>query len=310
VPSKQKPWSEVWVGLDPDEVTEKFGDFPLVRFSEQVQEMAAGVGIDLVTGMTGEQLHNAVAGVITHEDSPLSSVAQFSYDEYLAERTSAGTTATNELNKLRNNMELDPEWRQSMKEFLHYTDSVSARFRGQLGGIPLSEQQQVVDKFQALRAGSSESMAAWDKIWTGRYAKTYGALDWVPPEPLSPVDAEGNQRPTAVTPYIRAISDGDSLTVSDRPNSGSMYQVRLLGVRSADFGSDDEGALADMNRLQDALNEAIVNGDTIWFVRDPDTFGSNTDMYGRMLAWLWIGDKPYYFPDDFRRHQTATGEGS
>ena len=308
IPSKQKPWGKTWPGLDEDELSGRFGDFPLMAFEPEVMELAEGLGIELTPGMTGEQLYRGVQGTLTEETSPLNSVAKFAYDAYVNERSSGSTTAEAELNKLRNNPDLSPGFKQGMTEFLYRTDKLVERYRGQIGGMPLSEQQAVVDNFMQLRNAASENIAAWDTIWDAKYGRTFGDLDWVPPTPLSPFDDAGEKRPEAIAPFIRHLQDGDSFYYSDKPGDGeTMHGVRLLGVKARDFGSDDAGAMEDMNRLQDALNTAIANGDTIWLVRDPNQVGSNTDMYGRMLAWLWIGDKPYYFEDDFQRQLTTSG---
>ena len=70
---------------------------------------------------------------------------------------------------------------------------------------------------------------------------------------------------------------------------------------AADYDINNSGAEEDTHRLEQALLDAQRRGDSIYLVRDPDYAGSNVDPYGRELAWLWIGDKPYYFPDELRR---------
>ena len=77
-----------------------------------------------------------------------------------------------------------------------------------------------------------------------------------------------------------------------------MKEVRLLGVNARDYGPDPRGAAEDQRRLQEALSTAVANGDTIYLVRDPEQMGSNTDKYGRELAWLYLGDEPWYFAEE------------
>jgi hypothetical protein len=85
-----------------------------------------------------------------------------------------------------------------------------------------------------------------------------------------------------------------------------LNNVRLLGLRAQEiYGPNSEEALQQQRELKAALLQATRNGDSIYLVRDP-RFG-NTDRYGRMLAWLWIGDEPYYVPDDLRPHQDPSG---
>ena len=141
---------------------------------------------------------------------------------------------------------------------------------------------------------------AWEEVWGNLYERTYGPLEWEEPVPPTLED-----NPNAYQPYIRKVRDGDSIVVSEKPGPGAfpfasesgdtvMKEVRLIGVRAADFGLDDEGAATDMEKLLDALK----SGEQIWLVRDPDNFG-NTDRYGRELAWLFIGDEPYYDSSGF-----------
>jgi hypothetical protein len=116
-----------------------------------------------------------------------------------------------------------------------------------------------------------------------------------------------------VTPYIRKVVDGDTIIFSlrvgpttwqfgrgflDTPGQTANYTARLIGVSARDFGPDPEGALEDKYRLEDALEEARRRGETIYLVRDPSLFGY-TDYYDRQLMWLFIGDRPWYFEDDF-----------
>lgn len=305
IPTAMKAWGISWPGINADEVSARFGGVQFFDFPSEVEELANGLGIELSSGMTGTQLYNEIQEIITEVESPLFSTVRASYDAYVTARSRPAEAARAELSKLANNPDMAEPWRQSMTEFLTYAGRVSERYMQEAGGIPLSEQQEVVDRFMSLQATSNTPLN-WEKIWEDRYARTYGPLEWTPPEPKSPFDEDGSQHPYAVAPLIKTIIDGDSLVIQHESN-GPMYGVRLLGVRAADFGSENELAQDHKDRLSDALQEAVRNGDTIWIVRDPDTFGTSTDNYGRLLAWLWIGDKPFYFQEDFRRNQTPSG---
>ncbi len=82
--------------------------------------------------------------------------------------------------------------------------------------------------------------------------------------------------------------------------------VRLLGVDAEEkFGTNSEEAHRQWKDLSDAILQARENGDRIYLVRD-DRFGQ-TDQYGRMLAWLWIGDEPYYFEEHLIPNREPSG---
>jgi endonuclease YncB( thermonuclease family) len=139
-----------------------------------------------------------------------------------------------------------------------------------------------------------------------RYKRTYGPLDWEYDPPRSPFAENGELIGSAYYPLIQNIIDGDSLVVRDRMGSQTGHQVRLIGVRARDYGLDDAGATEDKHRLLDALQQALTDGDSIYLVRDPDNYG-NVDLYGRELAWLWIGDKPFNFPDEMLPNRDPSG---
>lgn len=44
-----------------------------------------------------------------------------------------------------------------------------------------------MDEFQRLRMIAGDLPLDWDGIWEGRYQRTFGPLDWTPPEPPDPV---------------------------------------------------------------------------------------------------------------------------
>lgn len=84
-----------------------------------------------------------------------------------------------------------------------------------------------------------------------------------------------------------------------------MKAVRILGVNARELGVD--GGTEDRERLVEFLTDARDNGKRIYLVRDPETFGTNTDIYGRELAWLFVEDEPFYFPDELDRSIAASG---
>ncbi len=79
------------------------------------------------------------------------------------------------------------------------------------------------------------------------------------------------------------------------------FRVHILGVPTVQSGADIVTATEQRQRLVDALSEGVARGDRIYFVRDFDFYGSDVDAYGQLVAWLYIGDEPYWFEDEMRR---------
>lgn len=309
IPGKEKPWGTSWPGVNSDEVSGKFGDVRFPFFDPKIEALADGLGLTLTAGMTGAQLYNEVQSVLVDIDSPAMSQVKSTYDQYVQTRAVPANSAENLLRRQAFNPNYDAEWRGSIEQFMLVAERISERYQGQIGGIPLSEAQEVVDMFASIKAIAPKEIG-WDQIWEDRYERTYGALDWVAPEPLPPVDENGRVNPNATAPYFKKIIDGDSVEVVENRGSGVSFEVRLLGMAAADYASDPEGARAAHRRLEAALQAGVDRGDTIYLVRDPDTFGSSTDYYGRMLAWLWIGDEPYYDKESFERGRAPSGGDS
>lgn len=298
VPGKEQAWSTEWPG--PEASPTRFGNFPMV-FLEEAASNAAALGIEVTQGMTGEQFHRALVDGVTRFNPAVYQLAAPVYQDYLGERSVEARTWLDRFRQQTWSGKVSEEWGREARDFLEWTERTTSREFEELGGPTLATQQEVVDRFQRLRFSDSGTGTDWDAFWEAAFQRTHGPLEWEPPEPAAPFDEDGNRNADAITPYIVHIPDGDSITFKDRRDAQRMQQVRLLGVRAADFGEDDEGAQSDKERLKRALADAVENGDTIWLVRDPNY--TNVDSYGRMLAWLWIGDEPYYFPDDFRRNQ-------
>jgi hypothetical protein len=308
VPTKERAWGATWPGLNDEEVSQRFREVEFNALPAEVKELAALLGVQVTPGMNGLQLFSKVQEYITHVDSPLYSTVRLSYDQYVSERAQPKETTLRTLTQAAFNPDFSESWRQQVKDFLYMSDHTSEKYRKEIGGIPLEEQEKVAQAYFNLRVSNPDLRVNWDKLWDDGYANTYGPQDWVMPLPRSPYDDQGKIIADAQTPYIRTVVDGDTLIVKEKRDSAEYMSVRLLGVRAADYGLDDEGADNDKDRLEGAILEAQAKGDTIWLVRDPHQIGSNTDMYGRVLAWLWIGDEPFYFPEDFRRTDAPARE--
>ena len=196
---------------------------------------------------------------------------------------------------------------QSVHEFLFVDDMMKLRrTEDRRNGLSLADQQRMRDDFLYIMHGSKDQRTDWNGIWEEQYQRVYGPLDWTAPEPVAPVDADGNLVGTAVVPSIREIVDGDTILTADHPGSAVLTSYRLLGIRAPEMGGPErEAALDAEEALKTAILRGVENGDRIYLVRD-ERFG-NTDHYGRVLAWLWIGDTPYYNEEDLRPHQDPSG---
>lgn len=318
IPTKQQAWGSSWPGLNDEQVSQRFRELTINDPTPEVLALADGLGIDVTPGMTGLQLFQGVQEVITEVDTPLFGMMRPAYDDYVSDRSVQSTSWETTLRNQAYNPANDEEWRENVKKFFTFVSNLEHRFSegGRRPEPSLSEQQAVVDQFQKLRMTSNGLDIDWDGVWEGRYQRNYGPLEWTPPEPAPVFLEDGKQNPNAYAPYIQRIVDGDTLIVSTAPGAAvlaggtnsrpQMHTVRLLGVRAEELLDTDGQAAKE--QLQDALMEALRTGDRIWLVRDPETFGSNTDHFGRELAWLWIGDTPFMFSEDFRRDETPSGE--
>jgi len=216
-----------------------------------------------------------------------------------------------QLRQLAENHQMDEEWRQSVKDYLSFVDVTESQYRDER--TPLAIQEEIANGFRVLMT-SSDLPVPWGDIWEKRFERRYGPLDWTPPA-IPPVMMEdGSQNPNAWRPYVRKIVDGDTLIVSENPGptllggergETKMRSIRLLGVMAREL--HDDGGQEDRDRLVDTLQTALESGEPIWLVRDPETYGTNTDQYGRELAYLYVGETPFYFEEDFNRALTPSG---
>ena len=174
--------------------------------------------------------------------------------------------------------------------------------------VARQDQLMMREKFMFIMLGSKDQRTNWEGIWKEQYERDYGPLDWEAPEPKSPFDENGDVAGYTMLPSVRHVVDGDTLLIQEYKGSPGLNAVRLLGIRAAEVdGEDQTKALDQEEALKDALLNATESGDNIYLVRD-ERFG-NTDRYGRMLAWLWVGDQPFYNPEDLLPHQDPSGGG-
>ena len=86
----------------------------------------------------------------------------------------------------------------------------------------------------------------------------------------------GNTNVQGETARVVGVIDGDTIDVS---LNGETIRVRYVGVNTPER---DESCYSEAT----AANRAMVEGQTVTLVRD----SSNTDRYGRLLRFIYVGD--------------------
>ena len=236
-------------------------------------------------------------------------VARSDYDRYIQSR--ANRSGENMMHDASQSDLISPEFQEHIKNFLFIDGLMQDRYAGERF-VPLQDQYKMRDLFLFLLNGSKrkpgvkDQKTDWEFIWESQYERKYGPLDWVPPEPKSPFDENGDVAGPTLIPSIRHVVDGDTIMIQQNPGSRVLQGVRLLGVDAPEInGPDPVGAAKYQDELEEALLQALENGDNIYLVQD-DRFGK-TDQYGRILAWLWIGDTPFYKVEDLLPHRDPSG---
>jgi hypothetical protein len=321
VPGMFRALDAGWPGREEGAVRNSEENVAIVRnwISPEAQKAAELLGVDLRAGATTfGQLHYNLLQAEVKLDSRLWNHVQPVYDYYVAGRSQASETARGILLDILANDDFGQDWRTNMERFdvwasnmiTDYLDRSQPGVNRVPGGVSAAARQ----RFGELADMANGMHVDWiEDIWNPLYKPYFGPFDWTPPRPPDLRNPDGTLSRLAVTPYIRKVVDGDTIIFSlrvgptswqfgrgflDTPGNTANYTARLIGVSARDFGPDPEGALEDKYRLEDALEEARRRGETIYLVRDPSLFGY-TDYYDRQLMWLFIGDRPWYFEDDF-----------
>lgn len=293
VPTKERAWGAT-LPTDEEAISQKATDLPLGAFMEVFDEyewpteIYDEIGLPINSNTTFAQL---VTAVYTYRgrDNDLNVEVLDKYNTYIGERGETATNAVNVMKETFKGESFDRAARHRLDKFMLMEQNL-AEERSARGFTLRSDLEKVRQEFGNLMVIADEP-AFMLSVWKKAYERKYGPWFWEAPEPP---ELEGN--PYAYRPVIREIVDGDTLVVK---NGNRNKRIRLLGVRARDYGLDDAGAIEDEEKLRSVLDEAVRQNKPIYLVRDPDQFGSNTDMYGRELAWLYIGDTPWYSEEAF-----------
>lgn len=320
MPEAEEAWSPLWNGDSVENFSSRMRGFP-VFMSEEATYAAEALGINVEDGMLGEDFVETLQEYRFREVKGAAwNAVRLHYTDYLNERGAAFTAGMSSLSEVRNDPALASSYRERVGEFMDWIDLAAQDTEGP---ITRRFQDEAVDRFMRIKE-TGPTYIDWDKVWHQAFRPRFGPLEWEPPVPPEPLQEDGTPNPNAWVPHIQGVVDGDTIAVSANrgpslvggitlPGLGiepraefgtgaaGGHLVRLLGINSPEYSIDFDSAEQAKQQLEDALMEARENGDRIYLVRDPDFTGSNTDPFGRELAWLWIGDNPYYFPDEYRR---------
>lgn len=308
VPSDMKPWSKSWPGLD--EASRQFREIEGITIDNpDAIKIIDLMNLNFTDGMNGDQFHRMLADEIASNQTLAHGMYRPAWDQYTQTRLAFSNSAGAQLTKAKYDSNNSIEWRTDLIEWDIRVTNLTEQYADAPQGIPTQVRQMVIDEFNSIVAGSKDKgTVPWDTIWRGAYAPKFGPRDWEAPPPLSPFEEDGSKRSTTRVPLVHTVVDGDTLIVSETSNR-EPFEVRLLGVSADEFGYDPEAAEEDTKRLRDFIEAAKQRGDRLYLVTDPDRFVTNTDRYGRMLAWLWAGDEPFYFADEMNPRFTPSGGG-
>jgi len=321
VPERLRAWGTSWRGLDDEGFSQRFREITLgeewSEFTPEILENARVLGLELERGMTGEQFVAQIHDQIREnmQGSPLPSLISQEYSAYRNARSAVTTAGRDNLNRLIAGRNANPVLKATVQDFMDYADrTLRLRNEGLSSGIDPERGKKVVEMYQQLITSNPDLQFSWEDTWTQTYSADFGALDY---EYQQPPEFDMNNPERAYRPFIWDIRDGDTLIVSneesaswldlpgvqlDVPMEGTeprKHAVRLLGINAAELGTEEGKRWLD--ELTNAIMDANENGTPIFLVRDPaSTGGRNVDFYGRELAWLFIGNVPWYHPETIK----------
>lgn len=297
MPGKSLPWGTTFTGS----AREAFTDLPIgALLSPEFIESAGRLGMDIPANMNGQDFLDAINSTVdlTSRQSPMAVEALNVFKDFIGSRAVFNSNDWTPVTTALRNPDVPDEWKTQVRDFQLLVEQNSEFY----DELPEERRQMVQDRFQFITHAAIDGFINWDDIWRNQFEVDYGPLGWEPPDPPPVFEEGGAFAAGASAPYIHEVLDGDTLIVSDEQRGPlgagpRMYRVRLIGVNAAESGSE-EGVSAE-KELRAALNDAIEAGENVYIVTD-DRFGnSSIDIYGRKLAWLYIGDEPYFFEEHF-----------
>lgn len=290
VPENEQAWGTTWPGTDPSKLSSRFAnDVTVGTLPDDVREAAKALGVTVQDGMSGQEIFDVAHKAYIDTFGPISLQVVPEYENFIGELGKDAQIAERVLSSVAFNPAYDGEFRGEVEDFILYEQLQYDRVRDIPGGIPTTHKLAVQQRYMELMEAGGDLPVQWKDLWELRYERRYGILDWK--QPVPPGITENSYQPV-----LMDIVDGDTIVVRRNPSDHQPYRVRLLGIRAADYGTQDDLALEEEQRLREALDEGVAAGLKIRLVRQPEIYG-NVDPFGRELAWLYIGDEVYFFPN-------------
>ena len=300
-PQKYRAWGEL-MPSDSEGLREEFENgYPLPKMTPKLARMMRAAGITTSTPVGGErefemaEIYQTVANTMADEylDNPIYAHVAPGYKAWNAPR-SAGAQATQEyFGRVLDHSSFDPDTVWMHKKLLIYIDETMNR-RGAGDKSWLSMREKAVDMFGTMMQDDAFRNANAKQLWDQAYGKSLGAYDWEAHEP-APLVTDEEINPDASRVYVRTVVDGDTIdfvTGTGFGGAADTYRLRVLGYNADELG---EGGETQRDELEAKIREANAAGEPIYVVRDP-RYG-DTDMFGRVFGWLYIGDEVWYDPD-------------
>jgi hypothetical protein len=315
IPTKFKSWG-ITLPSDMSAMRDEleFG-FPVYEelIDEDIMRRADALGIEIEPEMEFSNFYQQIADYRANGylENPLYVEVMNEFQAIRTPRSAGRQTFEQVLGTVVDEGRIDPDSRTYYRQSLLYLDEAE-RLRSRYGSDHpawMELRDKGLDRLGRMKQDPVLRKLDIEGLYNEAYGRNLGDWDWMPDEPaplLTGVKNEAgyemlNENATRV--YLRQVVDGDTIVVSNDYNSNPLrqterpYAVRLLGVNARELAED--GGDDDMDRLQDALEDAMAQGLPIYVVRDPERY-SNTDFYGRQFSWLYIGEEPFYFPETMR----------
>ncbi len=302
-----EPWGETLPSSRDDLRRDFAAGYELPGVTDEMKEMAHALNIYIAPGIEMATIYQKVANyrADTYTDNPV--FAQFlgPYRAWLAPKGSGEDSMWEVLGKAVDHEDVDPQARVRLKQAQLYVATAVDLYRsGNSEWLGVADQAK--EYWESLKYDDYLRKLGLDDLWNTGVGDTLGPLDWTPDEPSPLYDESGGLVAEAQRVLPTQIYDGDTIhfqTSPDRKLFGPLggptvtqeeFSLRTLGNNAREMG--EEGGEEDRQLLVDAIMEALDNNIPIYIVRDPERYG-NTDFYGRVFGWLYIGDEPYVRPE-------------
>jgi len=302
--SMQRPWS-AQMPSTPEELRKEFADeqWALLEITPKLAKLLPILGLDYDEDTPSEsvyvnEIYVATADMIarTSLDNPIFAHLDTGYRNYLAPKSAGYEAFSTFYGKVLDASAFNEDTRAGYKQDLVWIGEALDR---RSAGDPSwrSIRDEAVSRYGRMIQDDAFNKVDNAKKWNDAYGETLGSYDWVPDEPSPLIREDGSMNPNATQVWVRDVYDGDTVHVAFRPpgvgGAQEISSVRLLGWNAQELG---QGGEEEKYALEDAISDAIDQGLPIAIVRDPERYG-NTDMYGRVFGWLYIGEDVWYNPD-------------